>query len=203
MKYKILSFGLGVLLIISLIFTYTNTLNKNVSYSDYRLKVEKISSEFKPDQFIGINKPPEAPYAHITSYPGHDWTGETNNSYNNNIIDARQIDYYYLSQSMPNVVSKITFFYAPDSLTRDYIKVDYFRGLNFPSVVEAPYVNILVIPHYEVAFKGKGYYVYVQTTYYEEYYRNNQITKDEKDALATLNGDLVRKFQEYLISNEL
>lgn len=201
MKYKILSFALGLMVIALLIFTGTTT--QTVSYHDYRLKVENINTGFIPDGFISINKTPEAPYAKVNSYPGHEWTGENSNYYGNNVLDAKQIESYFLIQGKENILSKITFFYAPDSRTRDYLKVDYLDVLEYPSVIEAPYVKLRVIPHYEVAFKGKGYNVFVQSTFYEEYYRNTQLTEDDRKALININADLVRKLQEYLINNQL
>lgn len=201
MKFKVLSALLSALLIVVLIYTYT--LNKGVAYNDFQSTVKKISAEFKPDQFSGINLTPEAAYAHITSYPSTAWTKENNNSYKGNSIEPRQIDYYYLNQGKSDILTKITFFYDPQAKTRDYIKVDYFDQLSNVSDIEASYQNLIVIPHYEVGFKGKGYNVYVQTTYLDEYYKNNPVSADENLKLITINAEMVRLLQDFLIKNKL
>ena len=201
MKFKVLSSVLGGLLIVLLIYTYT--LSTGVSYSDFQSTVKKVNSEFKPDQFKGLNLTPEASYAKITSYPSQVWTAENNNSYKGNGSEPRQIDYYFLNQDNADILTKITFFYVPDSRTRDYIKVDYFDTLVNVSDIEATYRDLQVIPHYEVAFKGKGYHAYVQTTYLDQYYKNNQVSESENFKLITINAEMVKSLQDFMIKHKL
>lgn len=102
-----------------------------------------------------------------------------------------------------NKITKVTLFYAPDSADKDYIKVDYFDSLKYTSNVQETYRNLSIVPHFEVAFKGKGYYIFVKTTYLQPYYNENSITDEENLEVTSLNAELVRQLQNFLISNNL
>jgi len=101
-----------------------------------------------------------------------------------------------------NLITKVTFVYAPTSLGRDYLLVDYHDKLD-QHFVEEEYASLEVTPYYMVGFAGKGYHVFVSTTFKEEYYQSNAISSNEKDQLVNSNAEMVRAVQQFLIEEDI
>lgn len=197
-KRMILYIILVVLLIVLIVITLNKKNNNSITYEEYSTMVTKVNSEFQPNTFININNRTTHIYSKVTSYPSSEWTSERSNIYDNDILKPKQIELFYLSNIDKNIITKITFFFAPDSTKKDYLKVDYFDSLNSISTIDEKYRNLSIVPHFEVAFKGKGYYVYVQTTYIDSYYKSESITTEENSKTISINADMVRQLQHFL-----
>lgn len=190
-------------LFIALMSGYVSDKSPLISYEYFENVRLQVEDDFKSNNFTSINVSHPTEYTKITSYPSTQWNSENNNSYKGDTLKPRQIDFYYLNNQNKNAISKVTLFYAPDSIEKDYIRVDYFDSLKYTNNVQENYRSLSMVPHFEVAFKGKGYYIYVQTTYLQPYYNENSITDVENLGLISLNAELVRQLQNFLISNNL
>lgn len=188
-----------VVILINLLIGQISKAEQMVPYEAYADMVDQVKSQFEPAGFLGISDGSDALYSKITSYPHSVWTSETNNSYKGDTQKPRQIESFFIHETNKTFMTKVTFFYAPDSLGRDYLKADNFDRLS-DEVIEV-YKDLRVDPQIEVGFKGKGYYAYVQTAYLESLDKNAVIDPNNLEAISS-NSDMVRQLQNFLIQKD-
>lgn len=172
-----------------------------VTYDEFYKIALQIKKEFNPKGFDILTKDQAHVYSDITVYPNPKWSSAKQrfNAYNNNAIQPKQITCYYRPQNIDGVISKITLVYYPYSFKKDYIIVDYYDHLK-EGAVKPDYQDMLVTPYYQVGFSEKGYYIFVTSSFTEEYLKNKVIPNTEKKRAAEENANLVRQLQEFLIT---
>lgn len=199
---KILPWLLSVILTIALSANISQGSSK-VSYEEYVSIIDRVRDGFEPERFNDINISLPYPHSRITSYPSSAWTGESNNAYQGESTKPRQIEFFYLSRDNQHILTKVTFSYAPESFSREYLKADYFESLEHAGSINEVYRDLTVTPQEEVGFKGRGYYAFVQTAYLDPYYRTAPITDEENSQIISVNADLVRQLQEFFLARQL
>jgi len=204
---------LGVIIILLTCYiTYFNLYDNNksnivsssndvVSYDEFIKITDRYKVDFKSKDFKDINKRVNNINTKVTSYPSEDWASRRNTTYKGNGLKPTQIDFFY-TMDEKNLITKVTFVYAPTSVGREYLLVDYHDILD-QHFVEEEYASLEVTPHYMVGFTGKGYHVFVSTTFKEEYYQSNAISSNEKDRVISYNAEMVRGIQQFLIEEDI
>lgn len=180
------------ILISYIAFDYVHT-----SYDEYNKLVEEIRTKFSPKGFINITQQTKHIYSEITSYPSNDWDTEHNNAFKGNVLKPRQVNLFFSTDANDQIISKITIVYAPYSIKRRYLIVDYYEKLKAKAVI-GKYKDILLTPYYQVGFQGKGYHIYVTSLYTEKYYKKRLMTINEKAIALEKNAELVRQLQDFL-----
>jgi len=211
MKKYLAIFGVIIIPLTSYI-TYFNLYDNNkssiasssndvVSYDEFIKITDRYKEDFKFQDFKDINKRVNNINTKVTSYPSEEWGSRRNTTYKGDALKPIQIDFFY-TMDEKNLITKVTFVYAPTSIGREYLLVDYHDKLD-QHFVEEEYASLGVTPYYMVGFTGKGYHVFVSTTFKEEYYKSNVISSNEKDQLVSYNAEMVRGIQEFLIEEDI